>query len=421
MGEIDVLILSWHQVYLSGYAGGYIRLQEFLKRAPPKLKYCILDNTPSIYKDISGKSRVIEYNSPFIIRILKKNLFYVWFLFEIFFTIYALYRNGREIIKTRKPKVLYIPIGEFPHTYFPAIFLKIRFPKIKVVIDIFNFGIPERSPSPSYIYKLLRKSSVNMFRGIIMVITGYTQFFFVSRTINYVDYVFTVSSELVDVIKRIYIKNSIDYTPSGVNINKDPLININRKKYLAVYVGRMTVQKGIFNLLQVWTELVKNKPDVKLALVGFADELTKKVISKNIKELRIENNVDCYYGVSEKEKNKILSESELFLHLATFEPLFPVIGILEGFAYGLPAIVYDMDAITSYKTNNKLKGFLHIVENGDIRATLKKILQCSKLQKNTKTKNAQDSIKYAEQFDWDIIAAKEFKVISQFVNNPTYV
>ena len=128
MGEIDVLILSWHQVYLSGYAGGYIRLQEFLKRAPPKLKYCILDNTPSIYKDISGKSRVIEYNSPFIIRILKKNLFYVWFLFEIFFTIYALYRNGREIIKTKGIIYSYWGISTY---LFSSDFSKNTFPKNK--------------------------------------------------------------------------------------------------------------------------------------------------------------------------------------------------------------------------------------------------------------------------------------------------
>ena len=77
MEKIDVLILSWHQVYISGYAGGYIRLREFLKRVPDNLSYCILDNAPSIYKDISGKFRIVEYSEPFIMMTLRKNLFYM--------------------------------------------------------------------------------------------------------------------------------------------------------------------------------------------------------------------------------------------------------------------------------------------------------------------------------------------------------
>jgi len=411
MGEVDVLILSWHQVYLSGYAGGYIRLREFLKRTPSSLKYCILDNTPSIYKDISGEPRVIEYSSPFIIRILRK-FFYIWFLFEIFFTIYALYKNGKYIIETRRPKVIYVPIGDFPHSYFPAILLKIRYPKIKVVIDILNYKVSEKSPSVFSIFKQIRESSVSIFRGTITVINGNIQYFLMNKTIHYADYVFTVSSEHVDVIKQVYKKNSIGYTPSGVHMSKNTLANIDRKKYLSVYVGRMTVQKGVFNVLQTWAEVVRNEPKAKLALVGFADELTKKVIAQNIKELRIEKNVDCFYGVSNNKKNEIISKGELFLHLATFEPLFPVIGILEGFAYGLPAIVYDMAVLNSYKKDSELKSFLYIIKNGDVKAVSKKILQYSELSKKIKIKNAQDAKKYATRFDWDTIAAKEFKVIS---------
>lgn len=417
MDKIDLLVLSWHQVYLSGYAGGYIRLREFLKRMPSDIKYCILDNTPSIYKDISGDSRVIEYNSPFVIRILRKKLFYIWFLCEIFFTIFALYNNGKNIIETRKPKVIYVPIGEFPHSYFSAILLKIRHPKIKVVIDILNFGIPDKSPSLNSIYKLVRESNVNILRGTMMVISGYIQYFLVSSTINHADYIFTVSTELVDVIKNIYKKKSIDYTPSGVNVSKNALAGVDSKKYVAVYVGRMTVQKGVFNVLQVWTELIGDRPDAKLALVGFADELTKEVIGKNIKNLHIENNVECFYSVDENKKNEIISKSELFLHLATFEPLFPVIGILEGYAYGLPAVVYDMPVLRSYKTNTHLKSFLYVIKTGDTKAVAKKVLQYLELEKNIKMENAQNAKKYATQFDWDVIAAKEFKVISRFIEH----
>jgi len=55
-----------------------------------------------------------------------------------------------------------------------------------------------------------------------------------------------------------------------------------------------------------------------------------KRIKNLVKQSNLENNVVVYGSVTEEEKYKILSESEIFLHVANYEPLFPVIGILEG-------------------------------------------------------------------------------------------
>src|SRR3990167_1715727 len=143
MKQSDVLILSWHQVYLSSFAGGYVRLKEFLKRFS-KLNYLILDNYPSIYKK-EAKNGLIEYQSLKIIKPLMKKFFILWFLLEIISAGFIIYKKAKKIIKERGVKVIYVPIGEFRHLYLPAYFLKKKFPHLKVVVDILNFEIPEKT------------------------------------------------------------------------------------------------------------------------------------------------------------------------------------------------------------------------------------------------------------------------------------
>ena len=92
MKQSDVLILSWHQVYLSSFAGGYVRLKEFLKRFS-KLNYLILDNYPTIYKK-EAKNSLIEYQSFKIIKPLINKFFILWFLLEIISTGFIIYKKG---------------------------------------------------------------------------------------------------------------------------------------------------------------------------------------------------------------------------------------------------------------------------------------------------------------------------------------
>ncbi len=412
MKQADVLILSWHQVYLSSYAGGYVRLKEFLKRFS-KLNYLILDNYPSIYKK-GAKNSLIEYQSSRIIEPLINKFFILWFLLEIISTGFIIYRKAKQIIKEKGIKVIYVPIGEFRHLYLPAYFLKKKFPHLKVIVDILNFEIPEKTLF--LFYKKLRKNNIGIFQSLAIMFDFLTHQFIISKTINFADYVFTVSPELVRVLKKYYHKNTIDFTPSGVD-NSFPLNFSVQKKYLGVYVGRMNMEKGLINVINVWKKVVEKIPKAKLALAGVIGEDFKKIITKLIKQYKLDVNVDLFGPVTEEKKNQILSQSQLFLHLAKYEPLFPVIGILEGFSHGLPAIVYDMPVVSSQIKNLKLKNFIFITKNGDREEVVSKILKYNLFSQNKKSNLSQKAKKFAGLFDWGQIAKKEFIIINSFINN----
>ena len=412
MKKKDMLILMWHQVYLSTKAGGYIRLIEFLRRIPRDISYIVLDNSPSIFKSLIHRVNLREYEMPEKIENIRKFFFILWALLEVPVASVIIYRNAQKLIEESKIKILYVPIGEFPQLYVPAILLKKKYPKLFLVVDILNYELPQNSVVAYY--RQLRKGRVSAIRAWIIIIMFYVGYFITNISIKNADYVFTVSPQLVKSIKKAYRKETIDYTPSGVD-SSFPLVFSNVKKYLGIYVGRITAQKGIYELIAVWSKYVLRDSNAKLAIVGSADKVGRDLLKKEISRLKLEKNIDVFFGASNELKNKLLSQSKLFLHLAKYEPLFPVIGILEGLSYGLPAIIYNMEVLENRMKGADLDNFIYVVDNGDTDKVVSVISNYISSFDGEKEIAFQNARKYAKGYDWDKIAAKEFNVITKLI------
>ncbi len=415
MKAIDLLILSWHQTYLKNYAGGYIRIREFLKRVPKNIDYFILDNKPSIYKDIFiNKSKLIEYAVPNFLKYLLKKTFILWYLLETLFAGIIIYAKAKKLIETKGIKVLYVPIGEFCHLYLPAIILKKKFPHIRLIVDILNYEIPDQNAF--VYYKRLRKNGQGILRALAIVLNGTVNSYIRRKSITAADYIFTVSPDLVVKIKKDYKKNTIDFTPSGVNLPSSHIYHAKRK-YLGVYVGRMNVEKGVVEIIHTWAEVVKKLPDAKVALAGVIDNNFLKFIDREIKRLDLKKNVIVFGQVSEKQKSEILSQSHLFLHLAKYEPLFPVIGILEGLSFGCSAIIYNMKVVSSQLNQLKKWKCLFIMKNMITKELAEKIIEYDQYSQEIKKLLFNEAKKFANLFDWDNIADKEFNVINNLMSS----
>lgn len=409
MKENDLLILGWHQVYLTANAGGYVRLKEFLKRTPRGVQTILLDNNPTLFNNEISTIKI--YDTPQIIKGIRDKFFLGWLLLETITAGFVVYKTADTIIKEKKSKVIYVPIGEFPQLYLPGIFLKKKYPNIKLVVDILNFELPDKN---AYKYfKKLRASGVGLFRAVTTIVMFHIGYFLTSKTIGKTDYIFTVSPELVTSIKKVYKKDAIDFTPSGVDTKL--YSSAKTKKYAATYVGRVNIHKGIQDLLDVWTLVIARKKDAVLCIAGYVDVAIEKYVKDEIKRRKLEKNIVVQGQITDKEKAKLLSESEIFLHLARYEPLFPVIGILEGLASGLYTIVYDMPVVDSQRNKLKGKTSLTIIKNGDTKAVSEKILQYLSSEEKKKKDIAIDAKKFAKQYDWDTIAQIEFSQIEKFI------
>ena len=397
----NVVILAIHQSHVGSRAGGYIRLKEFLKYSPKDVKSIVIDWEQSIYADVVEKDQLVTIKLPGVIPFLLTHMQVLGILFERIYTAFQAYSKTKKVLQTNDIKVLYVPIGEFIHLYLPAVLLKKRFPEVKLVVDILNFQIFRKgfiSTVKSFIDK-----SANVFLAFATAIVSYTSFTAVKKTIHRVDYIFSVSPELAETINEIYKKKTINFTPSGVN-SSAIAVSEGKKRYLGVYVGRVTEQKGIFNCIDVWEKVVIKHPKALFAIAGIISPEIKHQITEKLNAKRLQDNV------------VIIGESEIFLHLANYEPLFPVIGILEGLAGGLPAIIYDMKVTKPVIKKISNTNFLYVLENGAIdkaALAIEKLSNLTTKEKKTIQKNARG---YAEQFDWKEIAKIEFNIIRKFIN-----
>lgn len=404
----NIIIIGIHQSHVGANAGGFIRLIEFIKYIPKDFNFKIIDLYPTIYDNNLQKKHIQTYTQPRIVYILLKKFFVLGVLGERIYSAFQAYKISCSIIEKESISIIYVPIGEFLHLYLPAILLKRKYPHIKLVVDILNFKVYKDnfiSILKSYISK-----SNNYIISIATALVSYISFKLVNKTINTIDYIFTVSPQLVKEINIIYKRNTIDFTPSGVTFhpNKAKII----KRYAGVYVGRVTEQKGIFNLIQVWKEVVRLKPEARLIIAGLITPETTNEVNEKIKMYNLTENVELKGSVTEKEKFKIIAESQIFLHLANYEPLFPVIGILEGLTSGLPVAVYNMPAVSEELKKIDKNNFIYVINNKEIRETALMIIEILSLNKLRKEEIALNARHYAAKYDWSKISKIEWDVIS---------
>ena len=405
----NILILLWHSQ--DAIAGGFVRVKEFLPHFK-NFTIKIIDNSPSLipqgkYSHIS----TIEYKLPIFIKSVYGNNYLLGRMLEWLHAFYSLVSLGRNELKKNNYDLIYGPTGDNLHIFMAGIILKWMFPSKKLLLDVLNLEMPEGN-ARNY-FNNFRINKVNFFDAALRTCSLAFILFIEKLFIKSCDFVVTVSSYMKDIIAKYYSIQKIDFTPSGVSLPKN--INFNNKKTSdGVYIGRHTKDKGIFDVISVWNKVYKKIPNTTLVTAGSCQEEIKLALSRSIKEDGLEKNVKILGMISEKEKWNLLSGSKFFLHLAYFEPLVPVITILEALAVGIPVIMYDQSALEDDSFLRKHSA-VFIVKNKDKEAVVRAILHLSSLSKDELNVISGKAKKLAQQYGWKEIAGKEERIIRNLI------
>ena len=103
--------------------------------------------------------------------------------------------------------------------------------------------------------------------------------------------------------------------------------NLDTKNLKLLYVGRIRVEKGIFSLL----ELIKNKRDISLTIVGAEKQTAYNINQSNVKVLLTQNN--------KVKLIKIYDDHNIFI-LPSFTEGHPM-ALLEALARRRPVIIFE--------------------------------------------------------------------------------
>lgn len=161
------------------------------------------------------------------------------------------------------------------------------------------------------------------------------------------DIVFGVSGPTVkDLERKTHIPSSrLQEVACGVDLARiEALPASGGKRYDAVFMKRLEGTKGVWDILDIWKEVVTRRPAAKLLLIGHGSEATMHRIAQFIDQNGLRNNIEVYGPVYDFEKKfELLSSSRLFV-LPTYEENWAIV-IGEAMAAGLPVICYDLPEI----------------------------------------------------------------------------
>lgn len=121
--------------------------------------------------------------------------------------------------------------------------------------------------------------------------------------------------------------------------------------YDAVFVGRLHVQKGVRQLVNIWSRVTQRNPAARLALIG--DGPLDKELHDTVQARNLSNNIALLGFLDGTEKYAIFKRSKIVLHPSVYDSggMAPC----EAFSCGLPGISFDLPELRAYYPQGMLK------------------------------------------------------------------
>lgn len=263
----------------------------------------------------------------------------------------------------------------------PAFFIKRTNPQIKWIQKIFHLIPPNRILS-HYVQKISLK-----------IIKHWADLVIVDNIIL-----------KNDLIKKNFSEHNMITLPLGVDLKYiQSLDKIPNHTFDAIFVGRLHISKGIFDLLDIWNLVHRRKPNARLAIVGDGNLRRKLETEINRRNLR-----DCIFVLGYQAHDtalRIMKTSKLLI-FPSHEEGFGL-SIVEAMAVGIPVLAWDLP---SYRVNFK-NGILTIPK-GDIKNMSSAVLELlDDANKYLYWKNR--GFKNSLRFDWETIAQNEKTLINR--------
>ncbi|MDI6642286.1 MAG: glycosyltransferase family 4 protein, partial [Elusimicrobiota bacterium] len=145
--------------------------------------------------------------------------------------------------------------------------------------------------------------------------------------------------------KIFVIPNGVEteiFTPieSALKFELRQKLNLPKNSVILLYSGRLHPGKGLETLIEFLSELLNQKQNLHLLLVGGGELKTK--LQNKCDKLNIKNNVTFTDEIKKEEVYKYFKASDIFVSLSCGEGLSNA--LLEAMSTGLAVVVTDIDS-----------------------------------------------------------------------------
>jgi glycosyltransferase involved in cell wall biosynthesis len=191
--------------------------------------------------------------------------------------------------------------------------------------------------------------------------------------------------------------------PIGDGIDLEALMRLPEepKEFDVVFLGRMHLHKGVFDLPKVWQQVVGQRPKARLVVIG---EGPHRLQSQRLfEDLGLTQSVVFTGGIADDEKNRYLKKARLGLSLSYEEGWG--LSVTEFLATGLPVVSYDLPVFREV-----FPGCFELVPLGDITGAAREILRLLDDADSLQRRGRQGQ-EFVRRYDYRVFAAKELGLL----------
>lgn len=232
-------------------------------------------------------------------------------------------------------------VSDFYPDLLIALVAKLFSPRIKWIA-----GFYLKAPNP-FSFRSPYNLSGHFLKGFVYNLFQYPGLMIIKLFANVVFVTSEPDKKFFPHKKVVVIQGGVDLDQVK-NIKTIPL---SKRKYDAVFLGRLHPQKGVLELVDIWQKVVKVIPDAKLAIIGdgqLEDQLKTKIV-----KLDLLKNIDVLGFLSGPAKFRLFANSKIFVHPATYDS--GGMSAAEAMTLGLPAVTYNLPALKTYYPTGTLK------------------------------------------------------------------
>ena len=195
------------------------------------------------------------------------------------------------------------------------------------------------------------------------------------------------------VVRGILSSNKVINIPNPVFINNE-VTSLSMRSKTVLFVGRLSAEKNVSFILDMFKIVENNCPDYKLKIVG--DGPLRNHLENHAKKIRIESSVQ--FEGYQADLAKYYRDARLVVLASTYEG-FPNV-LLESISFGTPIVAYDCESGPGEIIKSGKNGFL--IENLDQREFATKVIQAL----NTNTFDENDVKATSHIYSMDIVGQK---------------
>jgi len=308
-----------------------------------------------------------------------------------------------SLARHMRPNAIFVPNNTLPNLFSGyAISFVLRLP-VLVVVHHIDIPFIKAGESKGYsLYSCYRSIKYSRLVSLVKTFASYIMLSLLKKAKG----IIAVSNFTATALKNNGV-STVKIFVSGNAVDVNFINNIksytNKKIYDGVFVGRIAKEKGIFDLLEVWKNIVKSRKNAKLLIIGSGLELAS--LKEKIATAGLESNVLIQGQCNDKELYSLLKSSKIFIFPSLFEGWG--IAVAEALACGIPVVAYDIPALREVFGLCKS---VFLVPVGDFDRITQTVLRVLSFENE---KLYEISTEYAKNFEWNKVAMTDLKAITK--------